>query len=279
MDVARLERGEPIGVDLGEHSRSGAELQQRDVLALGDRARGLRLDFDDLRTREPADQVDVMYGEIDNDPDIRHARRERSDPGDGDRKNMLALDCPLDRLDCWVEALDMTGHQGDAGAAGGGNDLAALLDGVCDRLLDQDVDAARGAGDGDVAMQMGRRRDGDGIDTTLDQAVEVGEAVALEVPGDVLARLAVGIDDAGQLDARQFRQHPRMVRPHDADADHADPQGAVRTCLCRITHDSKGPPSNPDAPPSPSTARANWRPEPARNLNTFGFNSLQRQAL
>ena len=275
VDVARLERGEPVGVDLGEHAGGGAELQQRDVFALGDRARGLRLDLDDLGIGEPADQVDVVHGEIDDDADIRHARRERPDPGDGDRQNILALDRALDRLDRRIEALDMAGHQGDAGAPRGGDDLAALLDGGGDRLLDQDMDAARGAVDGDVAMQVGRRRDGDGIDAALDQAVEVGEGLALEVAGDVLARLAVGIDDADQLDAGQFRQHPRMVRAHHADADHADPQCAVRACLCRLTHERS--PIDPDAPPSPSTDRANWRPEPARNPNTFGFNSLQRQ--
>jgi hypothetical protein len=221
------------------------------------------MDFDDFGIGEPADQIDVVHGEIDDDADIRHTRRKRSDPGDGDGQDMLALDRPLDRLDRRIEALDMAGHQGDAGAPGGGDNGIALLDGGGDRLLDQDMDAARGAVDGDVAMQVGRRRDGDGIDAVRDQAVEVGKRAATEVAGYVLARLAVGIDDADQLDTGQFRQHPRMVRPHHADADHADPQCAVRACLCRITHDSKGPPSNPDAPPSPSTARTNWRPEPA----------------
>src|ERR1700692_2152651 len=36
-----------------------------------------------------------------------------------------------------------------------------------------------------------------------------------------------------------------MVRAHHADADHADPQCAVRACLCRLTHDSKGPQAAP----------------------------------
>ena len=39
VDGARLERRQPVGVDVREHARGGAELQQRDVLALGDRAR------------------------------------------------------------------------------------------------------------------------------------------------------------------------------------------------------------------------------------------------
>ncbi len=51
VDGARLERRQPVGVDVREHAGGGAELQQRDVLALGDRARGLRLDLDDLGIR------------------------------------------------------------------------------------------------------------------------------------------------------------------------------------------------------------------------------------
>src|ERR1700722_5724086 len=63
VDGARLERGQPVGVDVGEHARGGAELQQRDVLALGLGAGKLRLALDDLRPRETADKVDVMDGE------------------------------------------------------------------------------------------------------------------------------------------------------------------------------------------------------------------------
>ena len=51
VHVARLERREPVGVDVGEHARGGAELQQRDVLALGDGARELRLHLVDLGIR------------------------------------------------------------------------------------------------------------------------------------------------------------------------------------------------------------------------------------
>ena len=149
VDGARLERGEPIGVDVRQHARGGAELQQRDVFALGDRARGLRLDLDDLRIGEPADQIDVVHGEIDDDADIRHARRKRSDAGDGDRENVLILDRALDRLHRRIEALDMADHQRDAGAARRRDNGAALLDRRGDRLLDHNVDAARGACDGD----------------------------------------------------------------------------------------------------------------------------------
>ena len=92
----------------------GAELQERNVLALGDGAGQLRLRLDDLEFGETADQVDIVDGEINDDADIRHPRRKRSDPGDADGKNILARDRLLDRGDRRVEALDMTDHQRDA---------------------------------------------------------------------------------------------------------------------------------------------------------------------
>ena len=127
-DVARLERRQPVGVDMGEHAGGGAELQQRDILALGDRAGELRLHLDDVGLGEPADQVDVVHGKIDDDADIRHPRRKRPDAGDRDGKNVLARDRLLDRRDRRVEALDMSDHQRHAGAARGSDDLAPLLE-------------------------------------------------------------------------------------------------------------------------------------------------------
>src|SRR4029077_19037746 len=47
-DAARLERRQPVGVDMGKHARGRPELQQRDILALGDRTGKLWLHFDDV---------------------------------------------------------------------------------------------------------------------------------------------------------------------------------------------------------------------------------------
>ena len=182
-DVARLERRQPVGVDVGEHAGGGAELQQRDILALGDRAGELRLHLDDVGFGEPADQVDVVHGKIDHHADIRHPRRKRSDPGDGDRKNVFARDRLLDGGDRRIEPLDMADHQGHAGAARGGDDLAPLLDRGGDRLFDQDVNVARDAGERDLVMQMGRRGDGHGIDALRDQFIEACEGAAADQLG------------------------------------------------------------------------------------------------
>ena len=78
----------------------------------------LRLHLRDLGFGEPADEIDVVHREIDDHAHIRHARRERADAGDRDRKNILVADRVLDRLDRRVEALDMADHQRDAGVSG-----------------------------------------------------------------------------------------------------------------------------------------------------------------
>ena len=74
-----------------------------------------------------------------------------------------------------IEALDMTDHERHAGAPRGGDDGAAFLHRRRDRLLDQDVKAARDAGERQIAMKMRRRRDGHRFDAALDQGVEIRE--------------------------------------------------------------------------------------------------------
>src|SRR6266478_4915703 len=102
-DVARLERRQPVGVDMREHAGGGAELQQRDILALGDGAGELRLHLHNVRLGEPANQIDVVHGEVDDHTDVRHSRRKRSHAGDRDRQNIFARYRRLDGGDGRVE--------------------------------------------------------------------------------------------------------------------------------------------------------------------------------
>ena len=103
-----------------------------------------------------------------------------------------------------------------------------LLDRRGDRLLDQDMDVARDAGQRDLVMQMGRRRDGDGVDAFVEQFVELGERAAADQRGGARAVLRQRIDDADQRHARQTGQHAGMVAAHDAGADHADTKEMFR---------------------------------------------------
>ena len=73
-----------------------------------------------------------------------------------------------------------------------------------------------------IVMKMGRRGDGDRIDSAADQRLQIGECGAAERVGDKLALLTVGIGHPDQLDAGHFRQHARMVAAHDADADNSN---------------------------------------------------------
>src|SRR3984885_7396014 len=230
-DVAGLERRQPVGVDVGEHARGGSKLQQRDILALGDRAGELRLHFDNVGFGEPADQVDVVDGEIDHHADIRHARRERPDAGDADRQDVFTRDRLLDGSDRRIEPLDMPDHQGDAGAARRGHDLLPLLDRGSDRLLDQDVNVAGDAGERDLVMEMRGGCDRHGIDALGEQVVEICKGAAADERGGARAMLGQGIDDADKGGVRQTRQHAGMIGTHDAGADHTDAKRRLHISL------------------------------------------------
>ena len=184
--------------------------------------------------------------EIDDDADIGHPRRERTDPGDGDRENVLILDRALDRLHRRIEALDMADHERHTGAPRRRDNGTPLVDGRGDRLLDHDVDAARGAGDGDIAVQMRRRRDRDGVDALVQECIGIVEGSAPKVAGDGLAPLAVGIGNADQLYPGQFGQDAGMVTTHYAYADNADAQ-RFRAKFRSVTHK---PPRYPEPNPT-----------------------------
>ena len=171
------------------------------------------MDFDDLGIGEPADQVDVVHGEIDDDAEIDIRGGNGPTRVTAIDRQDLALDGSLIASTAGFSAQHGRPSGRNAGAPRRGDDLAAFLDGGGDRLLTR-IWMPRAA----HSTAMSRCRwvgvYGDGIDAALDQAVEVGKGRALEVPRELLARFAVGIDEhASQLDTGQFRQHPRRPDP------------------------------------------------------------------
>ena len=227
-DVARLERRQPVGVDMREHAGGGAELQQRDILALGDGAGELRLHLHNIQLGEPADQIDVVHRKVDDHADIRHSRRKRSDAGDRDREDIFARYRLLDGGDRRIEPLDMAHHQRHPGAAGGVDDLLPLLHRGRDRLFDQHVDAARDAGQRDLVMKMRRRGDGHRIHAFRDQFVQACEGAAARQFGGARPMRRQRINDPDQRGIRQAGQHTGMIAAHDAGADDADAKRPFR---------------------------------------------------
>ena len=225
---ARLKRREPIGVDVGEHAGRGAELQERDVFAFGARAGKLRLHLDDFRSGEPADQVDVVHGEIDHDADIRHARRKRADPRDRDRQDVLAANRVLDGLRRRIETLDVPNHEDNAGAAGGLDHVVALLDRGGDRLFHEHVHAAGDAGQREVAMQVCRGGYGDRVDAVIEELAHIGKGAAAEGAADELSLTDVGIGNADEFGAGKLGEDAGVVASHDTGANDADANRPVQ---------------------------------------------------
>src|SRR5215510_7797477 len=143
------------------------------------------------------------------------------------------------------------------------DDAAPLLRIGRDRLLHQDVDAALDAGERDVVVQMGGRRDGHGVDAQRQQRVEIVDGVGPQRTGDEAGLLPVRIGDSDKLNPRQAGENARVVAAHDPDADDTDPQRGFRTALYALHHDETEPPrcSRP-AGKTPSTPGPGWRPAP-----------------
>jgi hypothetical protein len=189
------------------------------------------------------------------------------------RGGNLAADRVLDRLDGRIEALDVADHQGHAGAPRGGDDGAPLLGGGGDRLLDQHVDAARDAGERDLMVHVGGRRDGDGIEAGVEQRREIRNLRATQRLRHRARLGAVGIGDADELDAGKLGQHAGMIAAHDADADHPDAQPACGVALRSLPHLAPAPQVCVAVrrPTCPSTARHGWRPRPGTQIESIDY--------
>ena len=115
--------------------------------------------------------------------------------------------------------------------------------------------AARDAGERNVAMQMGRRGDGDGVDAEREQRIDVADGAAAQRIGDKLGLLGVRVGDADELGARQTSENARMVRTHHADADDSHAQCALRIVLDGLNHTNFGPDSLIEIPRQPLARR------------------------
>ena len=141
----------------------------------------------------------------------------------------------------------MADRQHTLRALGGVDQRLAFLQRVCDRLLDQDVDAALERRHADVAMEAGRDRDDHGVQPPgvqhLPPGLITGNAVLLAGLSDRVRALVADPDQLGALDRAQDAQ---VVPAHDAAARHGDsnhaPATASRTAATiRVTSASFSP--------------------------------------
>ncbi len=142
-----------------------------------------------------------------------------------DRMSSPEIAC-LTAATAGLKALDMSDHQGHAGALCGSNDFLPLLDRRRDRLFDQHMNVVRDAGQRDLVMQMRRCGDGDGVDAFRDQFVDAREGAAADQFGSPRPMFGQRIDDSDQYCIGQASQHAGMIAAHDAGADDPDAKRA-----------------------------------------------------
>ena len=104
---------------------------------------GLRGEPLDRRAAEPADEVEVVRGEVLDDADVADAVGERADALGGDQEDLAELARPgrggAARAAPGCSARRSRRRRGRPAASQSGDDLAALVDGRGERLLDEQV--------------------------------------------------------------------------------------------------------------------------------------------
>ena len=205
-----------------------AELQQGRVLAVSLGPGQLGLDLDDFGVRQVTDDVDVMHRQVDDHPDLAHARREGADAGDLDRDDVLAFDGALDRLDRRIEPLDLTDHQHPAVGLRRIDHPLGVDDGGGDRLFDQHMDPRFQQGDAEVGMVAVGCGDHSGVQTGSDEVGRRGEGRGTIEAGDPVSGRGIRVEHRRQIEIADVRQDARMIAAHDANAGDADLQCGER---------------------------------------------------
>ena len=135
----------------------------------------------------------------------------------------------------------MTDHQGDARVPRRRYDCVSLFHRWCDRLFHQHVHATLDAAERQFPMQMGGRRDRDGIDTLRKQRLDAAERRAAERARNEIALLAIGIGHADEPDGRQIGEDAGMIAAHHADAHHTYAQQTVGVAFGGLHHGKASP--------------------------------------
>ncbi len=176
------------------------------------------------RPHRGEDEVDVVDHEVEHDGDVRAARDEDAQP--------VRLDEPRTRedregrADGGVEALGVTHLDEKTALARGRHEVAGLLEGRGDRLLDEDVNAAFEAPAGHAVVGARGHRDHGGVDPP-DQIVHVGERRRPELGRDRRRPRCVAVVDPDELARGELGRHARVVPPEMACSDDSELEHGV----------------------------------------------------
>ena len=208
------------------------EEPEQEVLVRGvDPLGRLRVDPRRPLAGDPAQDVDVVGGQVDGHADVADPGRERAGPParDGvDGRQPARGQQAAELEDRRVEALDVADLDGHAPGAGRGDDPERLLDRAGQRLLDEDGDAALDRRQGEVEVGGRRRRDDERVELDLgDHRQRLGEALGADLldGGGQRGRDRIGDRDERGVGTRG--DDPQVVPAHRPEAGEADPQPAV----------------------------------------------------
>jgi hypothetical protein len=175
----------------------------------------------DVFAGQPAHEINIVDRQVDDDADLRHAWRERSDPGDVHRDEALGCERLLEGDGGRIEALHVPDHEHRAGRLGGIDDGPGAADIAGDGFFHQHRAPGLDAPQRHFCVEVGRHGDADGLHPGFQEGVERSEGAAAGPVGDGVAFGPVGVDDPDQRRVGQFGEDagmglPDHSRPHDA---------------------------------------------------------------
>lgn len=191
----------------------------------------LGIDTNDLRRGEIVHHVQVVGREVDHHTDVADSRRERSLPAGVKlikAPGVATGDSAMQLAHRGIEPLDVADGKQPFRALRGRDDLPALLEVGCDRLLHEDVRAVLEAGDCRGTVEAGRHRDNHRVEPLAIEHLVPGDVSGDRLSlGNALDRLPVGVADCHQLGARQIAEHTQMIPAHGPQADETEPRHAA----------------------------------------------------
>ena len=198
-----------------------------------DAALGLGVDPHRLGADDEPHDVEIVWSEVDDDPDVADPRRERAEPRGADLEDAAELPPPKSAAqlaDRRIEALDVADGQHSPGRGGGLDHRLGLLAGRRDRLLDEHVGARAKRRERRREVEAGRRDDADEVELLLRQhPLRVLEPASATPGGCVSTGAWIGIGDRDQVDpVDELVPDPDVVAAHHPQTHHAGAQRALR---------------------------------------------------
>ena len=231
-ELSPLVRREPVDVEHAPRTRREAEQAEQEILVCRvDALSRLGMHADRSLAGDPAEDVDVVGRQVDRHPDVADPRRERACPAADDRVDRgepAVGEQAAELQDRRVESLHVADLHGNAARLARLDDPERLIDGGCDRLLDEDSDVTLDRRPGEGLVGGRRSRDDDRVEVGLrDHRERLRESLGASRAGGRFDGGRQRVGNGGNVSVRVCLEHTQVVAAHRSESGEADAHRAI----------------------------------------------------